>query len=108
LEGLSLTAALAAAAAAMASCNNPPPARICVDNLGLRTADQGCAQTNWNGSHWRYYGGGQSIPALGALADGGSDTAQAGTAYRSAPDEGVSRGGFGGTAEDFGGEHGGE
>ena len=106
LEGVRLTAVLAVAAA-LAGCDQQP-VRVCVDAQGRRIPDQPCATSAAVvGAHWRYYGGGVTTPAVGEPATGGSDVADHSASYSAAPEEGVSRGGFGGTAEDVGGHGGG-
>jgi hypothetical protein len=106
LEGISLTAVLAMSAA-LSSCNEPAT-RVCVNAAGVRVIDDTCtSNNNRNATHWRYYGGGVGAPAIGAPAAGGSDVAESGTSYHSAPEEGISRGGFGGSGGDDGGGHGG-
>jgi hypothetical protein len=110
LEGISLTAVLAMSAA-LAGCDGPAT-RVCVNASGVRVLDDACvgaaANTTSRGSRWRYYGGSVGAPAVGEAAAGGSDVADSGGSYHSAPDEGISRGGFGSSGGDEGGSHGGD
>jgi hypothetical protein len=108
LEGITLTAALAVAAA-LAGCDEPA-SQVCADAQNRRVPDDNCAQASayHGGAHWLYFGSGQSVPALGEQAVGGDTRASQGVSYSAAPEEGISRGGFGGTSDGFseGGEGG--
>jgi hypothetical protein len=114
LDGISLTAVLAAASAALAACGDAGQDdawRVCVDNQGRRIVDQQCPATGTtsSGSHWYYMRG--AAPAIGGYVSGGSTSADDRVSYVSPPAEGgISRGGFGSTAGesgDGGGDHGG-
>jgi hypothetical protein len=109
-----LAAVLTAAAATLAGCEERAPARVCVDQAGRRTWDDQCATGGSHGGSgggaWRYISAGQArengVPRVGDAAFGGSVTPEAGVTYVGAPAGGVSRGGFGGIGEGFGGGHG--
>ncbi len=107
LDGISLTAVLAAAAALGACGENESAWRVCVDDQGRRVVDDQCAAPAGHGAfaHWYYSRG--SAPALGGTVSGGSSQAEDGVSYASPPSEGITRGGFGGTADEGGSEHGG-
>jgi hypothetical protein len=120
-EGVRLTAVVAVSAA-LASCGrgddwqaSAGPARVCVDNQGRREPDQYCA-TNGGGSgtmhSWYYLSEpwvrSSGVPGVGAPVAGGSYMPVSGVGYRAAPPGGVTRGGFGGTAEGVGGHGAGE
>ncbi len=119
LEGIRLTAVLAAAAT-LTACSERHPTRICVDNQGRRIADVGCVPVRSAAGGaggaiaarggWYYLNSSQvsqgGAPALGGAAQGGSFAPEAGTSYGAAPEGGIARGGFGGTGDDGG--HGGE
>lgn len=123
-EGLGLSAVLAVAAA-MSGCDrggdwqaSVGPTRVCVDRNGHRVPDADCAPTaaghgggGGNAFLWYYLGTLQGrsagAPAVGGMVAGGSYRPEAGVSYRTAPAGGIARGGFGATAESFGGAHGG-
>lgn len=122
-EGLGLSAVLAVAAV-VSGCDRSDdwqasagPTRVCVDHQGRRVPDSDCAPVatghggGVNPFLWYYLGTLQGrrdgAPGVGGVVRGGSYTPEAGVSYRSAPAEGIARGGFGGTAESFGGAHGG-
>jgi hypothetical protein len=122
LEGLSLTAVLAAAAA-LSGCSPPDPARICVDQIYRRLPDQNCSTpTGGGGGGGGYSGGGrwyylnsrdvsdEGVPSVGDSVRAGSFSPDAGASYGEAPEGGIARGGFGGHGggEGGGGEGGGE
>jgi hypothetical protein len=104
-----LAAVLTAAAATLAGCEERAPTRVCVDQAGRRTWDDQCA-TDTYGVAWRYISAGlareNGVPRVGDAAFGGSITPEAGVTYVGAPAGGISRGGFGGIGEGFGGGHG--
>jgi len=121
LDGLSLTAVLAVSAAMLAGCDQDNgwgdgqgPVRVCVDQQGRRVAEDQCATPRPGGGNpflWYYLGRlnrGAGVPAYGGAVSGGSYQASSGVSYGSAPAAGISRGGFGSTAEGFGGEGAGE
>ena len=119
-DDLKLAIVLTVASSALAGCHDTQtsdwdagPSRVCVDPTGVRVDDQTCPDTTsqhggGGGAHWVYFGGGRTVPRIGAMAAGASSTPEPGVAYVSAPAEGISRGGFGGTAHGAGGERGGE
>lgn len=101
---------LATSAALLASgCDSGPitagqPTQVCVNGGGRRIADADCRPGRGAaaGGHAYYYRRGQTVPAVGEVAAGGSVQPVRGVAYVSAP-EAVARGGFGGSAEAHGG-----
>ncbi len=109
-----LTAALAASAV-LASCEQQDAAvRVCVDAQGRRTPDAGCATSpatgGYRGGGWYYLGGANrgsgDVPPVGGQVLGGSYTPDPTATYAAAPEEGVSRGGFGSPAAGLGGREG--
>lgn len=109
-----------AVASALASCDGRDDngwgsggqaTRVCVDQQGKRVAENACAAPHAGGGLspflWYYLGtrGRPAYaPAYGGRVAGGSYQPEPGTSYRGAPAAGgVARGGFGGTAESFGG-----
>ena len=95
-------------AAALCACDRTPT-RVCVDGSGQRGLDSQCPGSGSGGAaggyRWYYSRGG--VP-VGAYVNGGSYAPEPGVSYAPAPVEGISRGGFGGTAEGLGGEGGGD
>ncbi len=102
-------------AASMAGCssNDDGQWRVCADAQGRRMPDIACEQ-NGSAGHVGGFGGGgggwvfinrsSPAPAVGNFVLNSSRTGS-GTGY-SAPAEGISRGGFGSTAEAGGAGHG--
>ncbi len=81
--------------------------RVCSDAYGQRLPDRSCGSSSRSGggSRWLYYNGG-TVPAVGGSTTEGSTSPRMGVNYGLAPNSGVSRGGFGGIGEGFGGGHG--
>jgi hypothetical protein len=93
-------------AAALSACDRTPT-RVCVDVTGQRGPDSQCSGPGGGvGGAYRWYYA-RGAPPVGTYVGGGSYSPQAGVAYGTAPVEGISRGGFGGTAEGIGGGEGG-
>ena len=92
-------------AAALGACDGRP-SRVCVDGSGQRGLDSQCSGPGGGaaGAYRWYYARG--APPVGAYVSGGSYSPTAGESYAAAPVEGISRGGFGGTAEGLGGGEG--
>ncbi|WP_443749278.1 hypothetical protein [Asticcacaulis solisilvae] len=104
-----LITVLAVSAGLLGSCGRAyESVRVCTDGNGLRMPDANCAPGATYGGHggWIYINRGEA-PAVGERVTGGSYAPASGTRYGLAPEGGVSRGGFGGTGEGFGGGHGG-
>jgi hypothetical protein len=103
-----LITVVAVSAGLLAGCGRTyDSVRVCTDRNGLRLPDSNCAQGT-HGGHggWVYINRG-SAPGVGERVTGGSSKPASGVHYGLAPEGGVSRGGFGGTGEGFGGAHGG-
>lgn len=107
--------AVAAAALTLFGCDESKPSKVCVDQYNTRVDDANCKSddqtTRSDGSgywvyRWFYYRSPSYVPALGSTVDSddGSFSKSSSTTYST-----VSRGGFGESAESFGGEgaHGG-
>ncbi len=125
---LPLVAALSVSLLALSACEKDDAnnsgweasnaTRVCVDQDGHRTDDGNCQQASYaHGSvypYWYYFNRGGHVPPVGDSVTGGSRTPMSGVNYEAptasfthADPESVSRGGFGGAAEGFGGGHGG-
>ncbi len=104
IDKATLATVLAISAAMLAGCDNHDGVRICGDGYGRRLRDDAC--TTGHGGGWVYVRGG-GAPAVGGAITDGARAPDAGIHYGSAPEGGVSRGGFGGTGEGFGGGEGG-
>ena len=127
VEDLSLVAVLAAASACLAGCGDDRgqaqsdgdwqasagAARVCADSDGRRVIDEHCpapGAQGGGGAHWVYFPRGANVPAIGSPARAGATAPDGVSEYHPAPVEGISRGGFGGTAGEGGhgeGGHGG-
>ena len=101
---------LAGLAAAMSGCSSHDDGqwRVCTDAWGRRLPDIACEQSNYYGGHggggWVFISHSSSAPPIGQVVTGATRTGS-GTAY-SAPATGITRGGFGGSAEEGGAGHG--
>lgn len=100
---------LAGLAAAMSGCSSQDDGqwRVCTDAWGRRQPDIACQQSNYYGGHgggWVFISHSSSAPPVGQVVTGGTRTGS-GATY-SAPATGITRGGFGGSAEEGGAGHG--
>ena len=101
-------------ATAMAGCSSHDDGqwRVCTDAWGRRMPDIACESGNHYGSYYGGHGGGgwmfisraSSAPPVGQIVTGGARQAT-GRAF-SAPVQGITRGGFGSSAEGGGSAHG--
>ncbi len=107
-----MTILLGLSSAMLAGCDSASQSRnwkVCVDATGQRVPDAQCqsAATPASRGSWAYYSGARSVPAVGQAAAGAASAPAGGADYGAAPAEGVTRGGFGATAEGHGGGEGG-
>jgi hypothetical protein len=116
LDGIRLTAVMAAAAAVLNGCDQnesgswqaSTATRVCVDSAGRRVEDGRCDQTTGHGGGVVYVSAGRRVPEVGSPVTDGSATPQAGVIYTDAAHSfSVARGGFGGTGGDGHGDGGG-
>jgi hypothetical protein len=119
LDGIRLTAVMAAAAAALSGCDQnesgswqaSTATRVCVDNAGRRVEDDSCERRGGHGgAGFSYVRAGRRVPEVGSPVSDGSATPEAGVTYTDAAHSfSIARGGFGGTGGDGhgGGEGGG-
>jgi hypothetical protein len=95
---------VAALSVTMTGCGSPDTTEyngVCVDRrTNTRVDDDRCDESRGGGHGWVYYRPGQSVPAVGGVATGGTTTVPDGAsvARGGGPAKGgvVARGGFGG------------
>lgn len=118
LDGIRLTAVMAAAASVLNGCDQndsgswqaSTATRVCVDSAGVRVPDDQCDHSSGHGGGGVYYvGAGRTVPEVGSRASGGSLAPEPGVAYTDAAHSfSIARGGFGGAGGGEGGHGGGE
>ena len=102
---------LAGLAAAMTGCSSRDDGqwRVCTDAWGRRLPDIACEQSNYYGGHggggWVFISHSSSAPPVGQIVTGAARSSATCTVF-SAPASGITRGGFGGSAEEGGAGHG--
>lgn len=106
IDRSALVTVIAVSAGLLSGCGRPAPVKVCGDMWGRRLPDADCGSSNRSGNggrggSWVYLNGGGK-PALREKIYEGSPTPRAGVNYGLAPEGGVSRGGFGGSAKGFG------
>jgi|GEM_PF-3574176 len=94
---------VAGLAASMAGCSPHDDGqwRVCSDAQGRRLPDVACQQSNSGGYHggggtWVFINQSSSAPAVGQPVQGAARSASGPVSF--APEEGISRGGFGSSA----------
>jgi hypothetical protein len=111
-DGMRLTAVMAASAAVLNGCNRDDSGswqastatRTCVDQAGVRVADDRCDHGVGHGFGYYYFGAGRMVPRVGSSVGGGSSEPETGVSYDDAAHSfSVARGGFGGIGEGHGG-----